>query len=159
MLKAATLMIALILLAPISFGQRAPQSPPLVARDISGRTIRLNSYRGRVVLVNFWATWCPPCRVEMPDLVRWQREYGARGLQIIGITYPPSRRSEVRRFVRSIGVNYPVIIGTRDMAERFGVGGILPVTVIIDREGRVHDRALGILEPEDFDQKVRPLLQ
>src|SRR5678810_1302634 len=90
-------------------------APQLELKDLNGRTVRLSDYRGKVVLINFWATWCPPCRAEMPDLVRLQRQHGKEGLQIIGITYPPESREQVRRFARSLKVNYPIILGTREL--------------------------------------------
>lgn len=129
-----------------------------VFRDLEGRAVRLNLYRGKVVLVNFWATWCPPCRVEIPDLIRLQERHAGE-LQVIGITHPPERRAAVRRLARQLKINYPLILGTRRTASLFGVGEILPATIIIDRDGRVRDTILGILEPEEFDEKIRPLLE
>jgi peroxiredoxin len=94
----------------------------------------------------------------MPDLVKLQREYGELGLRVAGITYPPERASRVRRLAAELKINYPLLFGTRRVASIYGVEDILPVTVIIDREGRVRDRILGILTPEEFEQKVKPLL-
>src|SRR4029079_6303779 len=84
----------------MSRGQE-PNAPQLTLTDLNGRTVRLSDYHGKVVLINFWATWCPPCRAEMPDLVKLQREHGKEGLQIIGITYPPEKKTRVRRFAKS----------------------------------------------------------
>jgi thiol-disulfide isomerase/thioredoxin len=127
--------------------------------DLHGRPLRLESYRGKVVLLNFWATWCPPCRAEMPDLIKLQGQYRTNGLQVIGITYPPQKMREVRRFADSIGVNYPIAIGTAATKSRFSKAETLPLTVIIDRHGNVSGLIQGILLPEEFDEKVRPLLQ
>jgi len=138
--------------------QEVVKAPPFELRDINGRTVRLSDYRGKVVLINFWATWCPPCRAEMPDLVRLQREHGKEGLQIIGITYPPENREQVRRFARSLKVNYPIILGTRELKARFSSDETLPLTVVIDREGKVSDIIGGILLREEFDEKIKPLL-
>ena len=132
--------------------------PQFALKDITGRTVRLRDYRGKVVLVNFWATWCPPCRAEMPDLVRLQREYARRGLQIIGITYPPETRTRVRRFARSLKVNYPIILGTRQLKARFSSDETLPLTVVIDRDGKVKEIISGILLPQEVDEKIKPLL-
>ena len=95
--------------------QSTTPTPTLVLRDINGRSFSLSDYKGKVLLINFWATWCPPCRAEIPELVRWQRIYRSRGLQVIGVTYPPQQLSEVRRFVRREKVNYPVGLGTKQM--------------------------------------------
>src|SRR3569832_1766992 len=133
-------------------------SPQFALKDLNGSTVRLRGYRGKVVLVNFWATWCPPCRAEMPDLIRLQREYAGRGLQIIGITYPPETKTRVLRFARSLKVNYPIILGTRQIRARFSSEEVLPLTVVIDRNGKVTDIISGILLPEEFDDKIKPLL-
>ncbi|HZB44381.1 MAG TPA: TlpA disulfide reductase family protein [Pyrinomonadaceae bacterium] len=136
-----------------------PRSPPVeVFRDTEGRAVRLKGLRGRVVLLNFWATWCPPCRAEIPELVRLQSEHGA-ALQVVGVTHPPERKARVRRLARELKVNYPLVIGTRQTARAFGVGGTLPATVVIDREGKVREVIVGILQPEEFEEKIRPLFR
>ena len=145
-------------------GVESPQSPKESApdfalRDLRGRTVRLEAFRGRVVLINFWATWCPPCRAEMPELVRLQKEYEARGLQVIGVTQPPYARGVVRRLARRFKINYPIVYGTRETALAFGAGEVLPTTVVIDREGRVRAHILGILEQEEFAEQIEPLLR
>ena len=139
-------------------GQEATASP-LTLKDLDGRTVRLSDYRGKVVLINFWATWCPPCRAEMPDLIRLQREHGKEGLQIIGITYPPERKARVRRFARSVKVNYPIVLGTRELKARFSSDETLPLTVVINRDGKVNEIISGILLPQEFDEKIKPLLR
>jgi thiol-disulfide isomerase/thioredoxin len=127
-------------------------------RDLNGRMVRLSDYKGKVVLINFWATWCPPCRAEMPDLVRLQREHAKDGLQIIGITYPPEQKSRVRRFASRLKVNYPIVLGTRELKSRFSSDETLPLTVVINRDGKVSDIIGGILLREEFDEKIKPLL-
>ena len=150
--------LALVLLcAPAVRGQEA--APRLALRDLRGRTVRLGDYRGKVVLLNFWAMWCPPCRAEIPELVKWQRAYAARGLQVVGVTYPPEDARAVRRLARALRVNYPILFGTRRTASLFAVGEILPVTLVIDREVQLRERILGILEPEEFEEKIKPLLR
>ena len=151
----AAMMIAVL---PASVLGQTVKAPQFELRDVNGRTVRLSDYKGKVVLINFWATWCPPCRAEMPDLVRLQREHAKQGLQIIGITYPPERRSRVRRFARSLKVNYPIILGTRQIKARFSSEETLPLTVVINRDGEVNDIISGILLREEFDEKIKPLL-
>jgi peroxiredoxin len=87
-----------------------------------------------------------------------QREYRSKGLQVIGITYPPQEAAEVRRFIRKLGVNYPVALGTKETRALFAQTEVLPLTVIIDRQGNVHDIIEAILLPEEFEQKIKPLL-
>jgi thiol-disulfide isomerase/thioredoxin len=127
--------------------------------DLDGHAISSADWHGKVVIINFWATWCPPCRAEMPDLVKWQREYRGRDLQVIGITYPPTERREVRQFIRSIKVNYPILLGSIETKALFEQGETLPITVVIDREGNIQDLIEGILLPEEFEQKIKPLLR
>jgi len=149
--------IIILFSSAIILGQERA-SPEFALKDLNGRTVRLRAYRGKVVLVNFWATWCPPCRAEMPELIRMQREYASHGLQIIGITYPPETKTRVQRFARSLKVNYPIILGTRQIRARFSSEEVLPLTVVIDRNGKVNDIISGILLPEEFDDKIKPLL-
>jgi len=151
-------LLALFIIEPVMGVAQTQQAPALVLNDLSGRAIRLSDYKGKVVLLNFWATWCPPCRAEMPELVRMQREYGARGLQVIGITYPPERRVRVRQFARRLKVNYPIALGTRQTKALFDRGDELPLTVVIDREGFIREVIRGILLPDEFEQKIKPLL-
>lgn len=157
-MRRAVIFTVLTVLSPIIAAGQTGRAPTLVFKDIRGRTVRLSDYKGKVVLLNFWATWCPPCRAEMPDLIRMQREYRSRGLQVIGITYPPGEIGEVRQFVRELGVNYPVALGTKETKTLFGETETLPLTVIIDRRGVIRERIEGILLPEEFEQKIKPLL-
>src|SRR3982751_5388072 len=118
MVRAIVLATLLIILPAVAAAQSS-ETPAVALKDLRGRTVRVGDYRGKVDLINFWATWCPPCRAEMPDLVRLQREHARYGLQIIGITYPPETKTRVRRFARSLKVNYPIIVGTRQIKARF----------------------------------------
>ena len=151
--------LLLVLLPRVASGQDIQKSPKLSLKDLRGRTINLGDYRGKVVLLNFWATWCPPCRAEVPDLVKWQSEYKGRGLQVVGVTYPPTDLKEMRQFVRQLNINYPVLLGSRDTKTIFFAGETLPVTVVIDREGNVRELIEGILLPEEFEEKIKPLLR
>jgi thiol-disulfide isomerase/thioredoxin len=153
------ILTASMILFSVSAGaQSSQQAPPLTLKDIHGRQFRLSDYKGKVVLLNFWATWCPPCRTEVPDLIKMQTQYRDRGLRIIGITQPPEKFSEVRRFMRKLGVNYRVVLGTKTSKVLFTSSDTLPMTVVIDREGAVRDAVEGILYSDEFDQRVKPLL-
>lgn len=153
------MLIAVLLsfLPIVALGQES-RPAELNFKDIHGRYVRLSDYRGKVVLVNFWATWCPPCKAEIPDLIRLQREYGSAGLQVIGVTYPPQDLATVRRFVRSVKMNYPVGLGTKKTKLLFTQSETLPMTIVIGKDGRVRDIIDGILLPEEFEQKIKPLL-
>ena len=149
----------LVALSSLVLGQGEKPAPKLNLNDLEGRVLRLSDFKGKVVLLNFWATWCAPCRAEMPDLVKWQREYKSRGLQVIGVTYPPAELKEVREFIKSIEVNYPIALGEERTKAIFDNGETLPVTVVIDKKGKVREVIRGIIFPEEFEQKVKPLLQ
>lgn len=139
-------------------GQTTP-APAFSLKDLKGRSVRLGDFKGKVLLINFWATWCAPCLAEMPDLVKLQKQFGPRGLQIIGVTYPPQDRVSVRRMVRQLKINYPILFGSDKVAGDYNVGDVLPTTIVVDREGKIRSRILGILELEEFDEKVKPLLE
>src|SRR5689334_24859607 len=152
------LFAAIIIFAPAIVLAQEAKAPRLDLKDLNGHVVRLSDYRGKVVLINFWATWCPPCRAEMPELVKLQREHGKEGLQIIGITYPPEKKSRVLRFAKSLKVNYPIALGTTELKSRYSSEDTLPLTVVIDRNGKVKDIISGILLREEFDEKIKPLL-
>lgn len=163
MIRIVFLILLSVLTPTFATGQTASQAsdapPPFKVKDLRSHLVSLNSYRGKVVLLNFWATWCVPCRAEMPDLIKLQKEYRNRGLQILGMTYPPYRQQAVRRAFRDLKINYPILLGTHELAVKYNVGEVLPATIVIDREGKIRARILGILEAEEFEQQVKPLLQ
>ena len=152
----ATILVAIF---SIVSGQGIKPAPKLELNDVEGRALHLGDYKGKVVLLNFWATWCAPCRAEMPDLVKWQREYKSKGLQVIGVTYPPTELTEAREFIKTIKVNYPVALGEERTKALFDKGETLPVTVVIDKKGMIREVIQGIIFPEEFEQKVKPLLR
>lgn len=153
------IIVVLFLFVPIVTLGQDSQPTQLMIKDINGRYIRLSDYRGKIVLVNFWATWCPPCRTEIPDLIGLQRDYRSRGLQVIGVTYPPQKLAEVRRFVRRAKVNYPVGLGTKETKLLFTTSETLPMTIVIGRDGKIRNIIEGILLLEEFQQKIKPLFK
>jgi cytochrome c biogenesis protein CcmG/thiol:disulfide interchange protein DsbE len=140
------------------YGQGATKSPSLKLKTLEGRQLNLSDYKGKVVVLNFWATWCPPCGAEMPALIKMQRDYRSKGLRVIGVTYPPQEALEVKQFIRKLGVNYPVALGTKETKALFAQTEELPLTVVIDRQGMVRELIEGILLPQEFEQKIKPLL-
>jgi len=128
--------------------------------DAAGKPQRLDQFRGRVLVVNFWATWCVPCREEMPEFIREQAARGGSGLQFVGIAV--DQPDKVVRFAEEIGLNYPTLVGglgamelSRDLGNRLMA---LPFTIILDRQGRVAHTQLGPLKPADLRRVVDPLL-
>lgn len=132
----------------------------LALKDLTGGQQSLASYKGRVVVLNFWATWCEPCKKEMPDLAAIQNEYAALGVQVIGAAGDAAEDSaKVLKFIREFKVNFPVWIGaSTDDMERFGVGTVLPATVIVDREGKIVWREIGIVKAAQLKAELDKLL-
>jgi peroxiredoxin len=123
-----------------------------------GQTLRLSSYRGKVVLLDFWATWCYPCREETPHLVDLQQKYGDRGLQILGISMDDSP-DPVGPFYRQFHMNYPVVIGTAKTGESYGGILGLPITFLIGRDGRIYAKHIGATDAAVFENEIKSLLQ
>lgn len=157
-MKVIGLAALLLLLSVSAIAQSSSHPTDLTLKDIHGRTFRLSDYKGRVVLVNFWATWCIPCRTEIPDLIKLQRRYRHQGLRIIGITSPPETLSEVRIFVRKLRINYPIAIGTKQTKTRFTASETLPMTVVIDSQGTIRTVIEGIMYADEVEETVKPLL-
>lgn len=137
-----------------------PTDAILSLKDLTGTEQSLAGYRGRVVVLNFWATWCEPCKKEMPDLAAIQNEYAALGVQVVGAAGDAAADSaKVLKFIREYKLNFPVWVGasTADM-ERFGVGSVLPATVIVDREGKIVWREIGIIKPLELRKELDKLL-
>jgi thiol-disulfide isomerase/thioredoxin len=124
--------------------------------DLSGHRLSLEDLHGRVVVLNFWATWCAPCRKEMPDLVRVQNKYGLLGVQVLGASADPQDQADaVLGFARSRKLNFPVLLGaTTDQMQALGLGVALPGTVVLDREGRVVERVRGVFERAALEAAV-----
>jgi len=159
MMRAAFRAMLLLALSSIVLGQESTPAPKLTLKDIEGRILRLSDYKGKVVLLNFWATWCAPCRAEMLDLVKWQREYQKDGLQVVGVTYPPHELPEVRKFTRDIKVNYPIVLGEKRNQDLFEKGEIHPMSVLSDKKGIIRKIIQGIIFPEEFEENVKPLIK
>lgn len=132
-------------------------APPFSRTDLSGARISLSGYRGKVVLLNFWATWCAPCRTELPRFAAWQRRYGPEGLQVIAVSMDDDP-VPVRTFLRKRQPNYPVLMGDAKLGEMYG--GVLgvPVTFLIDRQGVVRARFEGEADLSVMEARLRELL-
>jgi len=133
--------------------QAGDPAPALALRDLDGHALDLAGYRGKVVLLDFWATWCVPCREEIPHLIALQRRYGSRGLAIIGISMD-DEEAPVREFRRKYGMNYPVAMGNVEVAERYGGILGLPVAFLIDRDGRIVRRYDGQQAAATFEKDI-----
>lgn len=128
--------------------------------DLQNRPQSLAQHRGKVLVVNFWATWCPPCREEVPVFVDAQARFGSQGLQLVGIAL--DNRKQVADFVQEYGVNYPILIGGVNESEALrklgNPGGGLPYTLVYDRTGKLHRKIIGSLDKARFESLIAPLI-
>lgn len=134
-----------------------PLAPPFSLADLNGRKLELADHKGKVVLLDFWATWCGPCRIEIPGLVRLQERYRDQGLVVIGISLDESPEP-VREFYREFGMNYAVAMGTDRVTELYGGILGLPTTFLIGRDGRIYSRHIGATDVSVFEGEVKELL-
>lgn len=132
----------------------------LALKDLTGADQNLAALKGRVVVLNFWATWCEPCKKEMPDLSAIQNDYAALGVQVIGAAGDEAADSaKVMKFIRDFKINFPIwLAATTDDMKRFGVGEVLPATVIIDKNGKIVWREIGIIKPLELRKELDKLL-
>lgn len=138
------------------------QLPPLVLNDLDGQSHNLYEWHGQVIMLNFWATWCGPCQIEIPDFIDYQSRFSANGLQVISVGLDEMRK--LKNYARTIGINYPILHADPELQytllKQWGNSfGILPFTVIIDRDGHLVFMQQGIFQKEAFNQIVKPLLK
>jgi peroxiredoxin len=133
-------------------------APQFSLQDIDGKPLSLASYQGKVVLLNFWATWCTPCRGEIPQFVEFQNTLGPQGLQLIGISMDDDAKP-VHEFYQQFKMNYPVAIGSANLAESYGGVLGLPVTFLIGRDGRIAAKYIGATDLAALQQRIQALLQ
>jgi cytochrome c-type biogenesis protein len=137
-----------------------PLAPEVEFQTLDGQPFHLTSLRGKVVLLNFWATWCGPCRGEIPEFNAMQRELEARGFSIVGATVSPVDTADaVRSFQKDVKQDYTVIRGAEEIGAKFGNGPGLPVTYLLDREGRIRQKFIGQTSRENFEAAIKPLLE
>jgi len=140
----------------LHFFRNPAPAPVFTARDLDGREVSSASVRGKVLLVNFWATWCPPCRAEIPDLVRLQEKYRDR-LQIIGISEDESAPEVVKRFAADHKMNYPIVMTSPEIEKMFPGISALPTSFLIDRDSRVVQKHVGMLTARTTEYELRAL--
>jgi thiol-disulfide isomerase/thioredoxin len=132
-------------------------APEIVLMDLNGKRVDLHAYRGKVVLLDFWATWCAPCQIEMPRFVAWQTEYGPRGLRVIGISMDDDPEL-ARKLYRRLRLNYPVMMGNEKIGELYGGVLGLPVSFLIDSHGVVRAKFQGETDLNAMEEQLKALL-
>jgi len=138
---------------------RGKPAPDFALTDLSGKTVHLSDYRGKAVVLNFWATWCPPCVREIPTLVEMQKQYGPQGLEIVGVAMDDDATpASIGRFAREANINYTLLIGSDKVSDLYGGVEALPTTFYIDRDGRMVERVFGAGERSDIEDNVKKAL-
>ncbi len=140
-----------------SVGKVHKAAPAFVRVDLAGQKIRLKDYRGKVVLLNFWATWCVPCQVELPRFAEWQKAYRAQGLAVLAISMD-DHAAPVRRAARKLHLDFPVVMGDAKLGEEYGGVLGLPITFLVDRDGMIVERINGETDPRALETKIQTLL-
>lgn len=132
--------------------------PDFVLKDLNQKKVKLTDFRGKVVVLNFFATWCPPCRAEIPELIKLSRLNKEKGLVVLGVSLdmdlPPQG---LMTFVKDMKITYPVLMGTADLAEKYQVNGV-PTTILINREGKAHSRYDGLVPVSRLEKDLSNLL-
>lgn len=136
----------------------AKTAPAWELKDVSGKTIKSSDFAGKVVVLDFWATWCPPCREEIPGFVELQKQYADKGLAIIGVSLDQGGPSVVKDFIKENHINYPIVMGDDAIVSAYGGIEGIPTTFIIDRDGNIAGQHVGFTPKEAFEAAIKPLL-
>jgi thiol-disulfide isomerase/thioredoxin len=134
-------------------------APDFSLESLDGKTLRLSDFRGKAVLLNFWATWCGPCKIEMPWFVDLQKQYGSQGLQIVGVAMDDASKEDISKFAKDMGVNYPILIGKESVGDQYGGVPALPESFLISRDGKIVDKIIGLRGKADIEDAVRKALE
>ena len=128
-------------------------------KDVAGKNVRLADYKGKVILLDFWATWCGPCKIEIPWFVEFQNKYGPQGLQVVGVSVDDTVEM-LRPYVKDLKMNYPVLLGLHhdDIQDAYGPLWGIPVTTIISRDARICAKHSGISSKENIEKEIKSLL-
>lgn len=130
-------------------------APEFSLESLDSKTVRLADFRGKAVLLNFWATWCQPCKIEMPWFEEMQRQYGPQGLQVVGIAMDDASREDIAKFAKEMGVNYPILLGKESVGDAYGGVQFLPSTFFIDRDGKIVDRIFGLKSRSEIEDNIK----
>jgi peroxiredoxin len=135
------------------------QRPPdFVLADANGKHLRLSRYKGQVVLLNFWATWCLPCKTEIPWFIDFEKRFQKQGFTVIGVSMDEDGWSAINPYIVGQRINYPVVLATEEMNEIYGGIDVLPTTLLIGRDGKVVFIHKGLIRSEEYEKEIRELL-
>lgn len=132
-------------------------APDFKISDLEGRTHTLNDYRGKILLINFWATWCPPCRAEIPDFIEVYAAEKNNGLAILGLSVDDLSANELLTFVKRFKINYPIALATPEIIRQFQPGQYIPTTIFVDKNGQIRHKHVGLLDKKTLLEYFRKL--
>lgn len=141
-------MIAIGAAACASAREEATPAPEFLLQDLQGNSLSLSSYKGKVLILNFWATWCPPCRREIPDFIEAYKDLKDKGLEILGVSVDDLSAEALRDWTQKAGMNYPVAMATAKIIADYQPGEFIPATIVIDRRGRIRYRQSSLMDKE-----------
>jgi thiol-disulfide isomerase/thioredoxin len=142
-------------------------APDVTFKDLQDKDVKLADLRGKVVVVNFWATWCEPCQIEIPWMIGFQQEYADKGFTLLGVAMDDEGKSVVGPYVektqfdvdgKKMTMNYPIVIGNDDLSSKFGGLIGLPTTMVVSRDGKIHKRFLGMVSHDELEKEIKELL-
>ncbi|MGA8620478.1 MAG: TlpA disulfide reductase family protein [Candidatus Sulfotelmatobacter sp.] len=137
---------------------KSSPAPDFSLESLDGKTTRLSDFRGKAVLLNFWATWCGPCKIEMPWFVDLQKQYGSQGLQIVGVAMDDASKEDIGKFAKDMGVNYPILIGKESVGDQYGGVPALPESFLIARDGKIVDKIIGLRGKAEIEDAIKKAL-
>jgi len=144
--------------AAVKSDQDRKPAPAFSLTDEHGTPVSLADYRGKVVLLNFWATWCGPCQIEIPWFIEFEQKYKDRDFAVLGVSFDDDGWKSVRPYIASHKINYRVMIGTEKMSQLYGGVDSLPTTFIVDRQGRIAAQHVGLVDKSDYQNEILKLL-
>jgi len=133
-------------------------APDFTLPDINGKPFHFASVKGKVVILDFWATWCPPCRAEIPHFNELSDQYKKQGLEVIGISLDQGGPQAVKNFTKTTRIDYPILMGNSDITNKYGGVRGIPTTFIIDRKGKIVEKFVGYRDKETFEVVIQKLL-
>lgn len=137
---------------------RGKPAPAFTLTSLDGKKVSLADYKGKAVLVNFWATWCAPCKLEMPWFINFENEYGSQGFVVLGVTQDDAPKDEIRKFATKMGINYPVLIGGDDIGKAYGGVEYLPTSFYVGRDGKVVAQVAGLVSKDEVEANIKKAL-
>ena len=139
------------------FTQSTP-APDFTLESLDGKNLRLSDFRGKAVLLNFWATWCSPCKIEMPWFVELQNKYGPQGFQVVGIAMDDASKDDIAKFAKDMGVNYTILLGKESVGDQYGGVPALPESFFIGRDGKIVDKIIGLKGKAEIEDSIKKAL-